>query len=105
VLQEIENNPFLWMHDRDDELRVVQSFLAREEDGNAYLDYLGVALGESEDPALVLRLHDGFIEERLAMFERDRSIRPKYEWLRAYHDRTVAKMKAERRKRVRQAAP
>jgi hypothetical protein len=101
VLREIEHNPLLWMHDRDDELRVAQSFLARDEDGNAYIDYLRVALGESEDPEWVLQMHDQFIDKRLTVFAKDKSIRPKYEWLRAYHDRTVAKMKAARRKRVR----
>jgi hypothetical protein len=94
VVREIEHNPLLWMHDRDDELNVAQSFLARDEDGNAYIDYLRVVLGESEDPDWVLQMHDEFINERLTLFAKDASIGPKYEWLRAYHDRTMAKMKA-----------
>jgi hypothetical protein len=105
VMGEIEHNPFLWMHDRDDELKVAQSFLAHDEDGNAYIDYLRVALGESEDPEWVLRMHDQFIDRRLTMFAKNRSIRAKYEWLRAYHDRTVATVKTTRRKRARIVLP
>jgi hypothetical protein len=89
VMREIKNNPTLWMHDREDELKVVKGFLAFDEEDNAYIDYLRVVLGESEDPDWVLRHHDQFINDRLAQFANSRSIRRKYEWLRVYHDRTV----------------
>jgi hypothetical protein len=89
VLREVQQNPLLWMHDRADEQKVVNSFLARDEEGNAYIDYLRVVLGESDDPAGVLNKHDQLINNRLAQFANNRSIRRKYEWLRVYHDRTV----------------
>jgi hypothetical protein len=89
VMREIEQNPVLWMHDREDELSVVKGFLAFDEEGNAYIDYLRVVLSESEDPDWVLREHDRFINDRLALFANKRSILRKYEWLRVYHDRTV----------------
>ncbi len=98
VMREIESNPFLWMHDRDDELTAAESFLARDEDGHAYIDYLRVVLGESEDPEWVLRMHDQLIDKRLTLFEKNQSIRSKYEWLRVYHDRTVEKTKTTRRR-------
>ena len=69
------------------------SFLAHDEEGNAYIDYLRVALHESEDPEWVLKKHNDLINERLAMFAKKKSIRSKYEWLRAYHDRTVRALK------------
>lgn len=93
VMLEIEQNPAVWMHDREDELKVVGNFLARDEEGNAYIDYLRVVLGESEDPGWVLTKHDEFINEQLVAFENSRSIRRKYEWLRLYHDRTVKDLK------------
>jgi hypothetical protein len=92
VLQEVERNPLLWMHDRNDELKVVQNFLDHDDDGSAYIDYLRLVLGESEDPQWVLRMHDEFIEKGLTSFGNDESIGPKYKWLRTYHDRTVAKL-------------
>jgi hypothetical protein len=95
VIQEIELNPLLWMHDRDDELTVAKNFLACDEDGGLYIDYLRIVLGESEDPAWVLRMHDQLIEKGLTSFASDESIRPKYEWLRAYHNRTVAALTAK----------
>jgi hypothetical protein len=93
VMREIEKHPALWMHDREDELKVVKGFLAYDEEGNAYIDYLRVVLGESEDPDWVLRQHDQFINDRLELFANSRSIRRKYEWLRVYHDRTVKALK------------
>jgi hypothetical protein len=98
VMREIEHNPFLWMHDREDERKVVGGFLAHDEEGNAYIDYLRVVLGESEDPEWVLKKHDELINDRLALFANDRSVRRKYEWLRVYHDRTVNSLKSPRRK-------
>lgn len=89
VLREVEENPFVWMHDCEDEIRAINGFLARDEEGNAYVDYLRVILGESEDPGFVLRRHDEFINDRLAAFAENRSVRRKYEWLRVYHDRTA----------------
>jgi hypothetical protein len=89
VIHEIEENPALWMHDREDQLKVVSGFLAYDEEGNAYIDCLRVVLGESEDPECVLRQHDQFINDRLALFAKSKSIRRKYESLRVYHDRTV----------------
>jgi hypothetical protein len=99
VMREIDRNPTLWMHDREDELTAVKGFLAYDGEGNAYIDYLRVVLGESEDPAWVLRRHDQFINDQLARFANNRSIRRKYEWLRLYHDRVVKSLRSARSKR------
>jgi hypothetical protein len=100
VLTEIETNPLLWMHDKDDELKTAKSFLAYE-DGVAFIDYLRIAVGEVEDAAGAIEQHDMLIRERLARYAKRkyRGIRAKYEWLRRYHDRTVRNLRRERAKR------
>jgi hypothetical protein len=94
VLHEIENNPLLWMHDKEDELKTAKSFLAYD-DGVAHIDYLRIAIGEAEDSAWVVEQHDMLINERLARYAKReyKHVREKYEWLRRYHDRTVRSLK------------
>jgi hypothetical protein len=99
VMREVEANPAVWMHDREDELKILNGFLAQDEEGNAYIDYLRVVLGESDNPDLVLRKHDELINARLALFAANKSIRRKYEWLRVYHDRIVSSMKGRKKSR------
>jgi hypothetical protein len=84
---------------REDQLDVINSFLAHDEDGSAYIDYLRVALVESEDPQWVLKKHDELINDRLEMFAKNKAIRAKYEWLRSYHDRTLESLKRKKGKR------
>lgn len=71
----------------------LRRFLHHDEDGDASIDYLRIAMGEVEDPDVVLEPHDKVITKRLSEYAYSKAIRPKYEWLRAYHDRTVAQMK------------
>ncbi len=92
VLEEVSKNERLWLHDRSDELQTIENFLAREEDGTAYIDYLRVVLGESEDPDWVLQKHVEFIDSQLKEFARDDDVRRKYQWLADYHQRTVEKL-------------
>jgi len=99
VMLELEHNPRLWMHDRKDELKTARGFLAFDEDGTAYIDYLRVALGEVSDRQWVLDRHTRLITQRLSQYANNDSVRPKYEWLRSYHDSTVARMRRTRRKR------
>lgn len=99
VMREIEHNPRLWMHDRKDEIKTARGFIAYdEEDGTAFIDYLRVALGEVLDSQWVLDQHDHLIRQRLAQYASNDSIRPKYEWLRGYHDSTVARLRRTRHK-------
>lgn len=93
VLDEVARNPLLWMHDRDDELNAVRGFLAQDESGDTFIDYLRVAIGEVENGNFVLEQHDKLIRTRLAEFAGNDRIRAKYEWLRHYHDRTIKQMK------------
>jgi hypothetical protein len=101
VMREVESSSAADAYGREDQLEVLGSFLAHDEEGNAYIDYLRVALYESEDPECVLKKHNDLINERLAMFAKKKSIRSKYEWLRTYHDRTVKglKVRPERKRK------
>jgi hypothetical protein len=101
VMREVESSSAADAYGREDQLEVLGSFLAHDEEGNAYIDYLRVALYESEDPEWVLKKHNDLINERLAMFAKKKSIRSKYEWLRTYHDRTVKglKVRPERKRK------
>ena len=88
VLQEIERNPLLWMHDRDDELKASEGFLAHE-DGVAFIDLSAGSFGEVENYNWVLEQHDKLTKALVREYANNESIRSKYEWLRAYHDRTM----------------
>ena len=79
VMQAIESSSAEDSYGREDQLEVLRSFLAHDEEGNDYIDYLRVALYESEDPQWVLKKHNDLINERLAMFAKKKSIRSKYE--------------------------
>jgi hypothetical protein len=92
VLDELATNANLWVHDRDDELDAVNSLLRRdEEDGLLYVDYLRVIRGESEGQEFddLVFNHDALIKKGLHRYSTDIGVRPKYEWLRRYHDSTM----------------
>jgi len=89
LLLEVQRNPLVWMHDRDDELKACESFLAHDANGDAYIDYLRMVAGEIEDYDWVLREHKALIAQRMVRYAKDKDIRAKYEWLRDYHAKTV----------------
>lgn len=84
---------------RDDQVEVIKSFLASDDDGNCYIDYLRVALYESDDPAWVLKKHNELINRRLKLFADNPPIREKYEWLRQYHDKVAEDLKVRGRQK------
>jgi hypothetical protein len=103
-MQAIESSSAADSYGREDQLEVLRSFLAHDEEGNAYIDYLRVAFYESEDPQWVLKKHNDLINERLALFAKKKSIRSKYEWLRDYHDRTVRALRVRPERNARNNA-
>jgi hypothetical protein len=100
VLREVKNNPALWVHDADYDLKETRSLLRRDFDGECFVDYLRVIEEElderSEYPAL-LDQHAEFIRRGLKRYKGNASILAKYKWLREYHRYTVTKWKERNR--------
>jgi hypothetical protein len=94
VLREVRNNPALWVHDAEYDLKETKSLLRRDFDGEYFVDYLRVIEEELDDrseyPGL-LDQHAEFIRRGLKRYKDNASILAKYKWLREYHRYTAKK--------------
>jgi len=91
LLQELENNPNLRMHKYKEEMEYLSPYLRKDTDGFVFIDYLGGLQSEYSpgDYRGFLSKHKTLIEGGLAEFQGDTRIRPKYEWLKRYHNDIV----------------
>jgi hypothetical protein len=100
VLDEVKQNPVLWIHDRDTELQAVTDLLRRDCDGEYFVDYLRVVESEMNDPtqyAGFLEKHKEIIEKGLRRYKANTSVLPKYKWLREYYRQTLKDWREQRR--------
>jgi hypothetical protein len=100
VFDQFKENPALWVHDLDTEMRTLKGLLRRDFDGEYFVDYLSVIEDELDNPEeypSLLDRHQEFIEEGITQYKNDASILPKYKWLREYHRHTVARLKNRKR--------
>jgi hypothetical protein len=96
VLEEVNDNPELWVHDRETEIRGVRSLLRRDFDGELFVDYLSVIREELDDPSMFpsyLKRHQHFIEKGLTKYRGNPSVLSKFKWLKEYHSRIVRRIK------------
>jgi hypothetical protein len=81
VLDEVEINNGLWVHDKESELEAVNGFLRTDdEDGLRYVDYLRVIRDELDDPSDYedfLRAHGALVSEKLKQHANCQKIRLK----------------------------
>jgi hypothetical protein len=100
VLRELRNNPALWVHDPDYDLKATKNLLRRDFDGEYFVDYLRVIEQELDDRSAyptLLDQHDEFIKRGLRRYKQSASILAKYKWLREYHRYTVKKWEERNR--------
>lgn len=64
--------------------------LMRDDEGSAFINYLGVLLDEPEDPLPVLAMHRDIVTERLHEHRDQRSFWEKYRWVAEYHNAVIA---------------
>lgn len=67
------------------------SMLMCDDDGHTFVDYLGAAFQEPDDPFPVLQGHRDTIVDRLHGSRRHKRRWEKYRWLAEYHNAVVAK--------------
>jgi hypothetical protein len=65
------------------------SMLLRDDDGQTFIDYLGAAFDEPDDPLSVLRGHRDTVIDRLHAHRRSKRRWEKYRWLGEYHNAVV----------------
>ena len=84
-----------WLHDERTNRRALQLLTRRDTDRRRFVDYLRAVESELDDPAyyrVCLDRHHEVIRKGFQRYSRDRGIRTKYEWLKRYHEATIARM-------------
>lgn len=102
VLDELSNNPRLWVHDQETDTKAAKDLLRRDFDGGWFVDYLRSIEGELDDRseyARYLDRHEEFIENGVAEHRNDAGVLAKFKWLREYHRHTVENWKSQKRTR------
>ena len=88
-----------WLHDERTDSRDLQLLTRRDTDRRCFVDYLRAVESELGDPAyyrVCLDRHHEVIRKGLQHYRRNPGIRTKYEWLKGYHEATIARMKKSR---------
>jgi hypothetical protein len=92
VLEEMNSNSTLWVHDQETDTRALKALLRKDFDGDWFVDYLRAIEGELDDrgeyPGYLTR-HEEFIEHGLAEYRQSASVLAKFKWLREYHNHTA----------------
>jgi hypothetical protein len=63
--------------------------LLRDDDGHAFVDYLGLPLEEPQDPTSVICAHRDTVTQRLREYRIERRTWEKYRWVAEYHNQVV----------------
>jgi hypothetical protein len=90
VIEELNENPGLWIHDQGTEMEEVRGLLREGDDGQLYVDYLRAMRSELDDYDDFLHRHQSFIAERLERYSQNAKVRSKYEWMERYHRSTLS---------------
>src|SRR5258708_6128572 len=101
VLDALNTDSSLWVHDQETDVQAVKALLRRDCDGEFFVDYLRVIEEELDDRSKYpsyLDQHQEFIAFNLAQYSGNPSILQKYKWLQEYHDSTASAWK-KRQKR------
>jgi hypothetical protein len=92
VIEELSNNPGLWVHDKETDTKAVKALLRKDFDGEWFVDYLRAIeeeLDDRDEYPRYLKLHEEFIEQGLVEHRQNASVLPKFKWLREYHNHTA----------------
>lgn len=88
----LKNEPLLTSHPYEEEMKYINKFIKRDDDGVVFVDYVGAMQDEGADPGDwldFLRTHQKFVEQNIAKFEGQKRVLSKYLWLKKYHNAVV----------------
>lgn len=95
LLRATKKNRLLRFHDKPkDEMKYISALVQKDDDGVAFIDYLGGMQDEFREPdhyVSFLDNHKKLISKGLSDFAGNRKILRKYRWLRKYHNRVIRK--------------
>jgi hypothetical protein len=100
VLQELNNNSMLWVHDKETDTRALDALLRKDFDGEWFVDYLRAIEEELDDRGEYpgyLKRHEEFIRHGLAEHRQNASVLAKFKWLREYHNHTTTRWSSSNR--------
>lgn len=96
IFEELKGWSGAWLHDERTDRRYLQRLMRRDNtDRRRFVDYLRAVQSELDDPAyypVCLARHDEVIRNGLQRYSRNCRIRPKYDWLKRYHEATIDRM-------------
>ncbi len=95
IFEALKGLPGAWLHDERTNRRDLQLLTRRDTDRRLFVDYLRAVQSELDDPAYYpdcLARHDEVIRKGLQRYSRNCRIRPKYDWLKRYHETTIDRM-------------
>ena len=92
IFEVLKGVPGAWLHDERTDMRHLQFLTRRDADRKRFVDYLRAIRSELDDPAyysICLAQHNEVIRNGLRRYRRNGRIRPKYDWLKRYHEATI----------------
>lgn len=95
VFEALRSSPEPWFTDEHTDMHYLQLLTRTDTDQTRFVDYLRAVRDELDDPAyysVCLDRHDEVIRNGLQRCRWNLRIRPKYRWLKRYHESTIDRM-------------